>query len=388
LNSRIHLYNRATIHQLQWPDTDAGRYAKHYLLPLIEQTPANFIGNAVTELYVLQIDGLVIPLTVNHKEYSNSYVCSPYTHYVTYAIQELVLLQNRILEKVLAIFLTAIGMGLKLGRLNQTVHINNWLLSTNLCVELAPAQIQAIVHFLLKRFPNHSLVWRSLNCQTIQSKLLTDCLAQLRCRLVPSRQIYFLPTDRSDGLLSKARWLVKRDYSLLEKKGYSIVGPTELARTDIPRLVELYNALYLDKYSMCNPWFNEEFMALAWRERLLEFHALRNNETGYIDAVLGYYSREGVMTTPIFGYDTKLPQSTGLYRMLSAVLIRLAADHGLLLHESSGAAQFKRNRGATSTIEYTAVYDRHLPLYRRLGWSLLETALNSIGVPLLKKYKF
>jgi hypothetical protein len=386
LNSNIDLFNRDNIHHLQWPDTEAGHYAKQYLLPLIEHSPAAFIGNAVTELYVLLIDGQVIPLTVNCKEYDNSYVCSPYTHYVTYAKQELILLQNRSLEWALANLLNGVGVGLKLGRLNQSVHINNWLLSTNLCVELTPVQVQAIVHFLLKKFPSHSLAWRSLNRKTAKS--LTNCLAGLGCRLVPSRQIYLLPTDQKEGLPSKARWLVKRDFNLIEKNNYSIVGPDELDNTDAPRLVELYNALYLDKYSYCNPWFNEQFLGLALQERLLEIYALRHNETGSIDAVLGYYFREGVMTTPIFGYDTKLPQSIGLYRMLSAALIRLALHHGHLLHESSGAAQFKRNRGASSTIEYTAVYDRHLPAYRRWGWSLLETVLNRIGVPMMKKYKF
>ncbi|WP_243767085.1 GNAT family N-acetyltransferase [Paenibacillus agricola] len=356
------------------------------MLPFIKGSPTTYIGNVATELYVLLIDGQVIPLTVNYKEYDNSYVCSPFTHYVTYAKQELVLLQNRSLEKALALLLNGVGVGLKLGSLNKAVHINNWLLSTNLCVELAPDQIEAILYYLRLRFPDHALAWRSLNRDTAKSQ--TDSLAALGCRLVPSRQIYMLPTTQQDGLPSKARWLVKRDYGLLEKNGYSVVSPDELARSDTPRLVKLYNALYLDKYSRCNPWFNESFMELALRERLLEIYALRHNETGRIDAVLGYYSRDGVMTTPIFGYNTELPQSLGLYRMLSAVLIRLALHNGHLLHESSGAAQFKRNRGATSAIEYTAVYDRHLPAYRRWGWSLLETVLNRIGVPLMKKHKF
>ncbi|WP_332310230.1 hypothetical protein [Paenibacillus sp. P22] len=73
--------------------------------------------------------------------------------------------------------------------------------------------------------------------------------------------------------------------------------------------------------------------------------------------------------------------------MLSAVLIRTAGSSGHLLHESSGAAQFKRNRGAVSDIEYSAVYDAHLPWHRRAGWSFLHLVLNRIGIPLLRKYK-
>lgn len=93
------------------------------------------------------------------------------------------------------------------------------------------------------------------------------------------------------------------------------------------------------------------------------------------------------MTTPLFGYDTSLPQQLGLYRMLSARLIEIACERRVLLHESSGAAQFKRNRGAEAEIEYTAVQVGHLPLRRRLPWTALADLLTKIGVPLLRKYK-
>ncbi|WP_374016341.1 hypothetical protein ABU162_18735 [Paenibacillus thiaminolyticus] len=73
------------------------------------------------------------------------------------------------------------------------------------------------------------------------------------------------------------------------------------------------------------------------------------------------FCRDGVMTTMLFGYDTALPQELGLYRMLSAALLELARENGDLLHESSGAAQFKRNRGARADIGYSAVFCDHLP---------------------------
>ncbi len=65
----------------------------------------------------------------------------------------------------------------------------------------------------------------------------------------------------------------------------------------------------------------------------------------------------------------------------------IARQNKHLLHSSSGAAEFKRNRGASASIEYSAVYHRHLPLYRRLCWLILSPLLKKIGVPLLQKYK-
>lgn len=103
--------------------------------------------------------------------------------------------------------------------------------------------------------------------------------------------------------------------------------------------------------------------------------------------MLGFFCRDGVMTTPLFGYDTALPQELGLYRMLSAALLKLARENGHLLHESSGAAQFKRNRGARADIEYSAVFCAHLPRGTQLAWRSLAGLLTRVGIPVMRKYK-
>ena len=54
---------------------------------------------------------------------------------------------------------------------------------------------------------------------------------------------------------------------------------------------------------------------------------------------------------------------------------------------TSGAAGFKRNRGALSTIAYCALNLRHLPLARRLPVVALRTLLSRTGVPLMEKYQ-
>ncbi|MFP3787222.1 hypothetical protein SB769_39120, partial [Burkholderia sp. SIMBA_024] len=79
------------------------------------------------------------------------------------------------------------------------------------------------------------------------------------------------------------------------------------------------------------------------------------------------------LAAPVLGYDTALPQELGLYRMLSYLVARTAHENGVQLHNSSGVAEFKRNRGAEPEFEYTAVYTRHLPWRHRVGWRLLET---------------
>jgi hypothetical protein len=141
----------------------------------------------------------------------------------------------------------------------------------------------------------------------------------------------------------------------------------------------------LEKYCDNNPQFNAHFLELALKHKTLEIRALR--KAGKIDGVLGFYEINGVMTTPLLGYDPSLPQSVGLYRMLSAQLTTEATKRGMILHQSSGAASFKRFRGFVPNIEYSTVCYGHLAVYRQLVWRLLGLLVNRIAVPLMKKYK-
>lgn len=379
------LFDKQSFERIDWPETPEGDYARRFLLPLSRRPIEELVPNISTSVYALQLEHAVLPVTVNEAEYGNCYVCSPYTHYAIYARQELVLLKSGAVRFTLSGVLHVLSLLLKASRFNRVVHVNNWLLSTNLYPELSERQTDETIKLLLDRFPQHTLIFRSL-CRTINGKLM-DRLQRSGFRLVPSRQIYLWRHTGPQAPNAKARWLLKRDGALLDKHGYEAIGPESLTSADMPRLAQLYRALYLDKYSYYNPQFGADFLELARSEKLLELHALRHKESGRLDAVLGYYCRNGVMTTPVFGYDTSLPQETGLYRMLSATLLDIARMNGHLLHESSGAAQFKRNRGAVAEIEYSAVYDRHLPFDRRASWWMLEKLLNGVGVPLLEKYK-
>ncbi len=120
------------------------------------------IRNVTTRLTLEKIDDDWVPVTVNQAEYDNSYVCSPYTAYISYARDELGLLNNAFLETALK---GAIGLGslaLKHAKINQTVSLNNWLVSTNLVPDWSEATLQNLVSDLTQRYPDHSLSLRSL----------------------------------------------------------------------------------------------------------------------------------------------------------------------------------------------------------------------------------
>src|SRR5690554_6119058 len=190
----IRLYDRTAMDQIPWPNTPDGQYAKSYLVPFLRNRSVDYIHNVDTELYIMLVDNHILPITVNVSEYENSYVCSPYTHYVSYAQQELIMLQSPVIERLLSVVLAGVGLLLKSTKANKVVHVNNWLLSTNLYPSLSKQLIADIIPFLAQRFPDHYIVFRSLDNELNPQAI--EAHRQIGSRLIPSRQIYFLkPSD-------------------------------------------------------------------------------------------------------------------------------------------------------------------------------------------------
>jgi hypothetical protein len=49
-------------------------------------------------------------------------------------------------------------------------------------------------------------------------------------------------------------------------------------------------------------------------------------------------------------------------------------------------AKFKRSRGASSAIEYTTIFTRHLPWHRRFVWAVLEFLMRRVAIPLISRF--
>jgi len=93
-----------------------------------------------------------------------------------------------------------------------------------------------------------------------------------------------------------------------------------------------------------------------------------------------------VITAPLVGYDTALGDQAGLYRLLMLALTETAAERRRVLHLSSGAASFKRLRGAEAYAEYSLIYHRHLAPRRRLPWQMLGWLSQRAITPLMRRY--
>lgn len=375
------LYDANTIDQLPWPQNDDGEYAKKFLTPLVKNGIHTYIENIHADIKVIHLNHLILPILAINDDYNVSHVCSPYAHYITFSLESLHLMgENRFLKGITKLYLKLLGKILRFGKVNKIVYVNNWLFSADLYpAELDEEAVSAITACIKKHYPGHSIAFRSINAVTTQKPYIS--LPKNGFDLIPSRQI-FVTDSKKEGVFQTR--IFKSDLKLMKDKNYEVVDNQALSSEEIPRVLELYKKLYLDKYSTLHPQVNLKFMQLAVDQQLLQIKALKKD--GRLDGVAGYVSRNGVMYSPFFGYDTSLPQETGLYRILSTVLSLEAQKNQYVFNQSAGASFYKKVRRAEPTIEYLAVYHKHLPYLQQTPWLLLKWIMNSVGVKFMEKY--
>ncbi|HLI79888.1 MAG TPA: hypothetical protein VKV03_07890 [Candidatus Binataceae bacterium] len=336
-----------------------------YLAALIERGPAHYLDNARVRMEALRIDGRVLPLVVSERVADNSNVCSVYAHYHQYSASEFARRFGSVRSLLLKPPRSLLGALFRIGSIDRIVYVNNWLLTTNPNHGLASAQIAAVTRMLTQRYPGSAIIFRSVNPMSDPQGL--DALRTNHYRIVPSRPIYIVDT-KCRRFLERSNF--QADLARLKRTAYTIIeDPRELA-PHAPRMAELYRELYLRKHSPLNPQYNREFFSMILEARFMNHRAFIKD--GRVDAFFSYLLEDGVMTASLIAYDLAVPQKLALYRMGFALAIAEAAKRQMLLNLSAGAGEFKMLRGALPVQEYDAIYDRHLPMSRRLPWACLE----------------
>ncbi len=147
----VFLYDKDNITSLAVPNNEDAQYAYKYLAPMIRDGVKKYIKNIDTDLKILKIDNILLPVNINNKEYKNSYTSSLYAHYVSYTKEELYELKSPVLEFILKIVFDVLGIFYKLSKIDKVIYVNNWFLSTNLYPELTKEQYQRITNFLKEK---------------------------------------------------------------------------------------------------------------------------------------------------------------------------------------------------------------------------------------------
>jgi hypothetical protein len=321
-----------------------------------------------------------VPVTIDRDGPDTSYPCSLLTQYVRYPLGETRLLQSALAKRAAPFGLKALGTVLGCAQANRVVQWNSWLMSTNLLPPLSVQEIGNSTALLSSRFPEHAILVKNVHDR--EDPDLPRKFLERGYHLIPSRRIYFFDGETA-GFLNRSN--VKQDLAALRKlKDYTPIEHDDFLPEDAPRIVRLYDLLYLQKHSRLNPRFSLGFVQNALKHRFLEFRGLRHT-SGRVDAVFGCFRRGKVVSTPFVGYDTSEQCRPDFYRLLVAMLLKRVSEEATLLNYSSGAGEFKRRRGGEGHLEFNALYTRHLPLARRLTFSVLSRCLGALGTQLLSR---
>jgi len=321
------------------------------------------------------------PITVHDRRGNDSYPVSLLTQYLDYPREELGLLPGATARMAARVGLVGLDLILRIARADRTVQWNSWMFSTNPVPVGLAESAEAVTRALVQGFPDHAVVLR--NVDEVGAPGLAARLARSGHRLLTARIVHHF--DARDGEFRPTSTLRRDQKELARDDGYRWVGPWDIEAADAGRIAELYRRLYLEKHSRLNPQYDEPFVRAAIRDHWLEFHGLRDRK-GRLAGVFGFFSLDDRVTTvPFIGYDTSLPAESGMYRRLFLGIHREVGRRRQLLNYSSGAGEFKRRRGSIPTVEYNAVYDRHLPPGRQMAFRTAGLLLNRLVRPWMER---
>ena len=380
---KVKIYDKSNIDQMEWQNNKDGLFSRAYLTPLIKNDAIKYIDNTDTQMQLLSFEDNFFPITVSNLKpiIKNSYVCSPTSHYVDYGIEEIKielkdkkLLMNSSLKAV-----DLLGKFFKKRDFEKVVYVNNWLLSTNLYTEFDLKLLKDIKQFLIERFPDKAIVFRSIN-QNHNTEIYNS-LSLLDFKHVFSRQVYILDPKKE---IYKKKESYQKDLKVKRKSKYYWENADKINPEDYSRIRYLYDDLYIKKYSELNPTFNENFIRETIKPECFTYKILKKDEQIY--AVFGYFERSGFITAPLFGYDTSVDLKDGLYRLTALKILEDAIENNYIVHQSSGVSKFKMYRGAEPSMEYNMVYYKHLPKKQQQPWQIMNKLTDYAINPIMKKY--
>ena len=264
--SLVQLYDAKTIDSLEWPETEDASYAKRFLEPMVKNGIPAYIDNIQTDVFALKVADHVLPVMVATENYENSYICSPYGHYISLGQQSTQLIGNPFFAKIVQKLVGGLGLGVRAGRINSVVYVNHWLAALDLYPGgFTTENLLAITAFLKERFPEHAIIFRSLTPVTNASLILS--LVNLDYDLLASRYVFF--TDTKNDAVFTTR-ILKSDLKLWRDSPYKICDESQISPDEFPQLLELYNRLYLDRPNL-QPRYNQRYIQMLFEQRLLHF---------------------------------------------------------------------------------------------------------------------
>lgn len=336
------------------------------------------IENSTAEISALISQSTIFPLLISSPETSpQTWISSQYTHFIRYAREEAGKIPNPLTRTLLQPVIYLFDKASKWAQIDHAVYLNNFGVSTNLWPNVPTDNLICATQQCAQVFPDKTIILKSLDTNTNPEHV--DQLRKNGFLLVPSRVIYTLPVNPAPNTRD-----FRRDRKLFRDGQYTVRDGSTLSPNELTRCAELYSMLYIQKYSPYNPHYTTNYFLAVRDSGFLSFKILERH--GTIDGVIGTYIRNGILTTPILGYDINKPRSYGLYRRLAMAIYYEAVAKGCTtINRSSGVGKFKKSRGAEAVTEFTAIYCKHRPPTTRIFWLFLKEICARFIVPMIKR---
>lgn len=293
------------------PVETRNRIARNYVAAFGANGARTYIENLETSVDLCSWGTHVLPMTINDGAPARTFICSPRVGYIDYPREELSRFPNKTVVPVLRAIISGTGLFAPSSLLDRVVHINNWMMSTNLPLDLDPSLARSQTLKIAEHYPEHLLAMRSLTM-----RYNAELIAALKASgwvLLPSRQVFLVDDVARQSLTCRDS---KRDAKLWRRGAYAYEELDEIGAVDADRIIELYNQLYRVKYSALNPAYTARFVALTQGIGMIRYLILRDDK-GVIQAFGGMHRFGCHATMPLIGYNTELPQEHGLYRLAS-----------------------------------------------------------------------
>lgn len=368
--SEIQFYNKKNYKDLNWKLYHNGENIYNYLLPFLINGTSAYIDNSNCEIEIIAINNELIPISLPEQHANPCYVTNLSTQYFTYVKSEV--LANDKYSKTLKItakyLIPLVQKGFALMGFNKAVLVNNWLFSSNLQCKLSKSELEQITIALTNRYKNYAIVWKGVD-ELIYSDYKAK-LAELHFMAISGRMLYVLNTEGFK--LNKKRPLQQDKKRWLNQNKYQYEILNNASNLDLKRILQFYTQLYIDKYSELNPKYNLAFLNTLFNSKIYDFWILRNLENNQIEAIQIVSRKNQVSTTPFIGYNQQLSINEGLYKHLSYLLIEDSLAKDQFLNMSSGADQFKKQRGGKASFEYNMAYINHLQPMQKIPFKILK----------------
>jgi len=327
------------------PKNEYSEFIKEYFIWISNIWVNKYILNLNIEIKFIEIDSFLIPLCF-WNNLDNCYTAS-FLSIFNYWKYELKNIKNIFTKKIFNIIINIFIFFWKKIHLDEDiVYVNNFMLSTNLYPDFKKDTLIKINNFISKKYPNKIIVYRTLN--SFCNKCIISTLDKYWFKKIVSRQIFIFNSIYNREY--KKLKIVKNDFRILRKYWF-VFKKVELK--DSNKILELYNKLYIEKYTKMNPQFTVDFIKKLILNKYFYFYKLLDGNK--IIWVIWYYYINNQVTTPIFGYDTTYNKKYNLYSQVSNLLTFNSLDKFDILNSSSWAWNFKIARWWKKYIEYNYI---------------------------------